>query len=96
MVGADIPLLLGLDYQTKWGVVLDIACKEIKIKSLGLTFTMNHKANKHWTLPIGDTTLHERAEYLVLSMNIEKCHVTDLKWHIRIVHRTYRIKLRIK
>ena len=32
VVDANIPLLLGLDYQTKWGMVLDLGKKEIHIR----------------------------------------------------------------
>ena len=35
VVEADVPLLLGLDYQEKWGIVLDVEEGTLKIKATG-------------------------------------------------------------
>ena len=58
VVDADIPLLLGLDYQIKWGMVIDIGEGTIHIRKSNQTFKIESKSN-HWTLPIQSGTLHK-------------------------------------
>ena len=47
VVDADIPLLLGLDYQTKWGMMIDIGRKEIFIRKSQQMFKVD--AHSHFT-----------------------------------------------
>ena len=55
VVQADVPLLLGLDFQTKLGIVLDIANKTIHVQKSGETFKMG--PGNYWKLPIQSKTI---------------------------------------
>ena len=71
VVDADIPLLLGLDYQEKWGVVIDIGRKELKIRKSKETFKIHPDAT-HWTLHIqGDKNLYDKAVEYAYHTSIE-------------------------
>ena len=41
VVDADIPLLLGLDYQERWGMIIDLGKKEITIRKSNEKFKRN-------------------------------------------------------
>ena len=45
VVQADVPLLLGTDYQEKWGIIMDIAKKELHIKKSNETFKISSVKN---------------------------------------------------
>ena len=52
VVEADIPLLLGLDYQEKWGIVMDIEKRELFIKKSNEVFKIKSSKSTHWKLLI--------------------------------------------
>ena len=83
---ADIPLLLGLDYQRKWGIVLDIGKDELHIRKSGETFPINSLSN-HLTLPIQGSSLHEHAHNLVFSVDLDKLAKADLRKYIVKLHK---------
>ena len=87
VVDADIPLLLGLDYQEKWGMIIDIGRKEIKIRKSQETFSMDPNAS-HWTLPIqGEKRLHSEARSLVYGVNMNDLDVKELRKYILRIHK---------
>ena len=86
VVDADIPLLLGLDYQTKWGMMIDIGKKEIFIRRSRQLFQMD-ACSSHWTLPIQSDTLHKRGKYLVFSVNLLDMNNSQLRKHVKKVHK---------
>ena len=51
VVEANIPLLLGLEYQKKWGMVIDLGKQEIFIRKSRDKFKKEKETN-HWRLPI--------------------------------------------
>ena len=57
VVETNVPLLIGLDYQRKWGMVIDVGRNEIHIRKSDQTFKVDQQDN-HWTLPIQKETLH--------------------------------------
>ena len=87
VVQADVPLLLGSDFQTKLGIVLDIANKTIHIQKSGETFKMG--PGNHWKLPIqSNKRLHTEAAHLVMYVDLESLSERKLKKHIDKTHRT--------
>ena len=86
VVDADIPLLLGLDYQEKWGMIIDLGKKEITIRKSNEKLKINPNS-KHWTLPIQDTELHTRARNLVFNVNCYEYGDLNLRKHITKVHK---------
>ena len=86
VVEADVPLLLGLDFQRKHGVVLDTGKQTLHIKASNQTFNMRGKGN-HWKLPIQKTLLHEHAEILVLNVHVDCLDSRNLWKHIQKVHK---------
>ena len=68
VVEANIPLLLGLDYQEKWGMVIDIGKKNIHIRKTGENFKIKGSRSKHWTLPIQKKTLHSQVMNLIFNV----------------------------
>ena len=87
VVEADIPLLLGLDYQEKWGIVMDVQEGTLRIKATGETFKVKTKRTNHWKLKLQQKSLHEEATNLVLNVKIEDMGRNDLKKHVIKVHR---------
>ena len=87
VVDADIPLLLGLDYQEKWGVVIDIARKELKIRKTNEIFQIEPNCT-HWTLPIqGNKSLIKQTNSLVFSVVLDNLSRKDLRKHLIKVHK---------
>ena len=87
VVDADVPLLLGLDYQEKWGIVLDVQEGTLSIKSTGETFKVKTLRKNHWKLKLQQKTLHEEATNLVLNVTMTNMKRNDLKKHIMKVHK---------
>ena len=86
VVDADIPLLLGLDYQVKWGMVIDIGEGTIHIRKSNETFEINQNSS-HWTLPIQSSNLHKQANNLVFSVNLFEMDEQQLRKHVKKVHK---------
>ena len=86
VVDADIPLLLGLDYQTKWGMVMDIGEKNIFIKKSNQSFKIP-PSSSHWTLPVQNSTLHKQAKNLVFNVNLLDMNESKLRKHVKKVHK---------
>ena len=86
VVDADIPLLLGLDYQTKWGMVMDIGEKNIFIKKSNQSFKIQ-PSSSHWTLPVQSNTLHKQAKNLVFNVNLLDMNESKLRKHVKKVHK---------
>ena len=51
VVDTDVPLLLGLDYQKRWGMVIDVGKSKIHIRKSNQSFDINPNSS-HWRLPI--------------------------------------------
>ena len=51
VIDANIPLLLGLEYQTRWGMIIDSGTEEIYVRKSGDRFKKDKRLNM-WTLPI--------------------------------------------
>ena len=86
VVDADIPLLLGLDYQRKWGIILDIGKNELFIRKSGETFPISSSSN-YWTLLMQGSSLHEHAHNLVFSVDLDKLTKAELRKHIVKMHK---------
>ena len=87
VVDADIPLLLGLDYQAKWGVIIDIGNQELTIRKSNETFKISSEAS-HWTLPIqGNKKLHDKAYDYVYHTSLEKLDDKELRKSIMKIHK---------
>ena len=86
VVDADVPLLLGLDYQTKWDMVIDVGRSVIHIRKSNQTFKMNPKSS-HWKLPIQKGTLHNQAKNLVFHVNLLEMNDNRLRKHVKKVHK---------
>ena len=68
VVDANIPLLLGLEYQMKWGMVIDLGKQEIYIRKSKDRFKKEKETN-YWTLPIQrKKRLREETENLTHKM----------------------------
>ena len=87
VVEADVPLLLGLDYQEKWGIVMDVQEGTLKIKATGETFKVKTSRKNHWKLKLQSKSLHEEASNLVYNVNMEDMDKYQLKKHINKVHK---------
>ena len=90
VVDADVPLLLGLDYQSKWGMVIDVGRNIIRIRKSNQTFKMNPDSS-HWKLPIQRGTLHGQAKNLVMHVNLLELDAPKLRKHIKKVHKKTRV-----
>ena len=86
VVDADIPLLIGLDYQRKWGVVMDIGRSNIYIRKSNENFPMK-TSMKHWTLPIQSSNILQRTKNLVFHVSFETFDIPKLRKHIVKVHK---------
>ena len=86
VVETNVPLLIGLDYQKKWGMIIDIGRNEIHIRKSDETFKISGKES-HWTLPIQQESLHARAKNLVFHVDIESLSDLKLRKHIVKVHK---------
>ena len=86
VVDANIPLLLGLDYQKKWGMIIDLGKDEIYIRKSKETFKIKPKTT-HWTLPIQRKTLHRQARTLVYNVNLDGMMEHQLRKHIKKIHK---------
>ena len=86
VVDADIPLLLGLDFQRKWGMVIDVGKNEIFIRKSGEYFTMRNEG-KHWMLPIQTGCLHKQAKNLVFNVTIDTLDSHNLRKHVVKIHK---------
>ena len=71
VVDANIPLLLGMDYLKKWGVIIDTGKEKIHIRKSNQSFNIDPIKSNHWKLPIQKgRTLHKQAQRLVLNVEI--------------------------
>ena len=87
VVQADIPLLLGLDYQEEWGIVMDIKKKELHIKESNETFNIKN-SKSHWKLPIQNKkTITKEAETLVFSVDLNNLSNSEMRKHITKTHK---------
>ena len=86
VVDADIPLLLGLDYQVKWGMVIDIGEGKIHIRKSNETFKIR-PGSSHWTLPTQSNNLHKQAKNLVFNVNLLAMDEKQLRKHVKKVHK---------
>ena len=65
VIDANIPLLLGMDYLKKWGVVIDTGKDKIQIRKSKESFRIDPSKSNHWKLPIQNgRTLHKQAHRL--------------------------------
>jgi len=62
VVDADIPLLLGLDYQTEWGMVIYLGIQEIYIRGSKNRIKKGKEKNL-WTLPIQRNAYQKDKDY---------------------------------
>ena len=86
MVEANIPLLIGLDCQKRWGMVIDVDKDTIYLKNSKDTFKMNMKKN-HWMLPIQKSNSLQQSKNLVFSVNLDTLEGNKLRKHIVKVHK---------
>ena len=88
VVEANIPLLLGMDYLKKWGVVIDTGKEMIHIRKSKESFNIDSNKSNHWKLPIQNgRTLHKQAHRLVLHVEISEMNDHDLRKHIVKTHK---------
>ena len=88
VVDADIPLLLGVDYQKQWGMVFDIGEKEVYLRETNEYIALKQSKSNHWKLPIqGSRTWSKEAENLVLCVKLEQMEDMKLRKHIVRVHK---------
>ena len=87
IVDANIPLLIRLDYQKEWGVVMDVQLGTLKIKCTRETFKVNTSRDNHWKLKIQNKSIIDDATDLVLYAKFVNMEQNDLRKHIRKVHR---------
>ena len=87
VVDANVPLLIGLDYQKKWGIVIDVQEGTLKIKATNETFKVNKKRNNRWKLKLQNKTLLEEATNLVLNVHIDDIKNDKLKKNITKIHK---------
>ena len=88
VIDANIPLLLGLDYLKKWGVVIDIENESLFIRKCDQSFKINSRLSNHWKLQIqSGKVLHKRAHQLVLKVDLCNLDDIDLRKHILKTHK---------
>ena len=88
VVNADIPLLLGLDYQEEWGIVMDIEKRELHIKESNETFNIKNSKSTHWKLPIQNKkSIAKETETLVFNVELKELSNSDMRKHITKVHK---------
>ena len=85
VVDADIPLLLGLDYQIKWGMVIDVGKGSIHIRKSNETFKIKSQSS-HWTLSIQSNSLHNQTRHHVYNVNLFDMTKSQLRKHVQKVH----------
>ena len=86
VVETNVPLLIGLDYQKKWGMIIDVGKNEIHIRISDETFKISDKEN-HWTLPIQEESFHVIARNLAQDVNLVYLCDFKLRKHIVKVHK---------
>ena len=80
MVAANIPLLLGMEYQKKWGKMIDLREQEVHIK--------RSKNKFEWMLPIqGLKRLEEETADLIGTMDLETKPYLGMRRHIIKTHK---------
>ena len=83
VVDVNIPLLLGMDYLKKWGVVIDTGKDELYIRKSKESFKIGSTKSNHWKLPIQNgKTMHKQAHRLVLSVDLNSLDERELRKHI--------------
>ena len=87
IVGANVPLLIGLDYGEEWGIVMDVQLGTLKIKCTGKTFKVNTLRGNHWKLKIQNKTILDDATNLVLHAELVNMKENELKKHIKKIYR---------
>ena len=86
VVDTDVPLLLGLDYQKRWGMIIDVGLNKIHIRKSNQSFDID-PFSSHWRLPIQSQDLATQAKSLVY--HVELCDMSEqkLRKHIKKVHK---------
>ena len=87
VVEADVPLLLGLDYQERWGIVLDVEEGTLKIKATGETFKVKTSRKNHWKLKLQHKPLHVVASDIVYNVKMVDMDKYELRRHVLKVHK---------
>ena len=88
VVDVNIPLLLGMDYLKKWGVVIDTGRQELYIRKSKESFKIDSSKSNHWKLAIQNgRTLHKQAHRLVLNVELCELNERDLRKHILKTHK---------
>ena len=88
VIDADIPLLLGADYQIKWGMVVDVENNEIFLRETNQYEKIKRSKSGHWKLKIqGKKTWVQEAENLVMYVDIKSLEDYKLRKHIQRVHK---------
>ena len=83
MVEANIPLLLGMDYLKKWGVLIDTGKEKIHIRKSNESVNIDSSKSNHWKLPIQNgRTLHKQAQRLVLHVDMSDMDDHNLRKYI--------------
>ena len=86
VVDTNIPLLIGLDYQKRWGMVLDVSENTIHMKISNQTFKIKKK-NHHWMFPIQRKNILQQVKHIVFSVNLDNLGEDKLRKHIVRVHK---------
>ena len=82
----DVPLLLGLDYQKRWGMVIDVGKSKIHIRKSNQSFDIIPNSS-HWRLPIQTENLASQARSLVFHTELCDMSAQTLRKHIKKVHK---------
>ena len=86
VVDTDVPLLLGLDYQKLWGMIIDVGESKIHIRKSNQSFKIDPQST-HWRLPIQEENVINKAKSLVLHTELVEMTEKDLRKHIKKVHK---------
>ena len=87
VVEANIPLLIGLDCQKRWGMVIDVGENKIHMRKSNETFRIKKK-NHHWMLPIQKKkNILQQTKNLVFSVNLDHMEEDKLRKHLVRVHK---------
>ena len=88
VVDVNIPLLLGMDYLKKLGVVIDTGKEQLHIRKSRESFNIDSSKSNHWKLPIQNgRTLHKQANRLVLNVDLCEVNERELRKHIIKTHK---------
>ena len=88
VVDVNIPLLLGMDYMKKWGVIIDTGKQELHLRISKESFNIDANKSNDWKLPIKNgRTMHKQAHQLVLKVDLYQMSDRDLRKHIVKTHK---------